>query len=271
MNTEDVKYLMNWDEAFKSTTAEVGGKGYNLARLQRYGFQVPAGGVLTSRVYWHFLEWNGLSDTIHAAASIKDVLDNAVEKLFTEIREKISNGQLPEIYIQELSKQLTSLKFVDKPVAVVIMELIPAEAAGVALSCDPLTGRRDRIVITANFGLGESVVCGIIEPDEYVLHSISTLPEIISRKIGGNKKYTRLKPESGTELVSTDEETKNMQVMEEGRIIELGMLIRHPSENTRLTAMKERYIVLNRRENENFTDTAGESPENDRWRGCFYL
>jgi len=49
--------------------------------------------------------------------------------------------------------------------AVVIMELIPAEAAGVAFSCDPLTGRRDRIAITANFGLGESVVSGSIEPD----------------------------------------------------------------------------------------------------------
>ena len=290
MNTSDEKYFLNWDEAFNSTAAQVGGKGYNLARLHRYGFQVSIGGVLTSRVYRDFLEFNGLSDSINVFASIKaeSVLDPSLEKTLTEIREKISNGQLPEICVQELSKELTSLKLVDKPVAVrssataedsakasfagvhesflnirglaniikaikdcyaslwtpravayrrkmgflddkvaaavVIMELIPAAASGVSFSCDPHSGRSDLMTMNANFGLGESVVSGIIEPDEYVLHSISTIPEIIYRKIGSKKQYTRLKPESGTEFVSTGEETKNRQVLEEGRIIELGLL-----------------------------------------------
>lgn len=91
MNTSDEKYFMNWDEAFNSTAAQVGGKGYNMARLHRYGFQVPAGGVLISRVYRDFLESNGLSDHINAVASIKaeSVLDPAIEKTLTEIREKI--------------------------------------------------------------------------------------------------------------------------------------------------------------------------------------
>ena len=68
--------------------------------------------------------------------------------------------------------------------AVVIMELVPAVAAGVAFSCDPLTGRRDRITISANFGLGESVVSGAVEPDEYMLDPRRVLPEIIEKKIG---------------------------------------------------------------------------------------
>ena len=290
MNKQGEKYFLNWDEAFNSTAAQVGGKGHNLARLHRYGFQIPAGGVLTSMVYRDFLESNGLSDHIFAVASIKaeSVLDPAIEKILKEIRENISNGQVPEICIQELSKQLKFLKLADKPVAVrssataedsakasfagvhesflnirglaniikaikdcygslwtpsavayrrkmgypddkvaaavVIMELIPAAASGVSFSCDPHSGRSDLMTMNANFGLGESVVSGSIEPDEYVLHSISTLPEIIDRKIGSKKQYTRLKPESGTELVSTGEETKNRQVLEEGRIIELGLL-----------------------------------------------
>ena len=42
----------------------------------------------------------------------------------------------------------------------------PPLAAGVAFSCDPGTGRRDRIVINAAPGLGEGVVSGRINPEE---------------------------------------------------------------------------------------------------------
>lgn len=292
MNKEVEKYFLDWDEAFNSTAAQVGGKGYNLARLHRYGFKVPAGGVLTSRAYRDFLESNGLSDHINAVASIKaeSVLDPAIEKTLTEIREKISNGQVPEICIQELSKQLTSLKLADKPVAVrssataedstkasfagvhesflningltniikaikdcyaslwtpravayrrkmgmtddevaaavVIMELVPAVASGVAFSCDPLTGRRDRIAISANFGLGESVVSGSIDPDEYLLLPMAALPEIVENKIGSKKKYTRLVQSGGTELVSagSEENGDKRPVLNDNQIIELGSL-----------------------------------------------
>ncbi|HMB44622.1 MAG TPA: PEP/pyruvate-binding domain-containing protein [Candidatus Methanoperedens sp.] len=86
MNTSDEKYFMNWDEAFNSTAAQVGGKGYNMARLHRYGFQVSAGGVLISRVYRDFLESNGLSDHINAVASIKaeSVLNRRKHENFTD-------------------------------------------------------------------------------------------------------------------------------------------------------------------------------------------
>jgi len=288
MNKQCEKYFLNWDEAFNSTAAQVGGKGHNLARLHRYGFQIPAGGVLTSMVYRDFLESNGLSDHIFAVASIKaeSVLDPAIEKTLTEIREKISNGQISEICIQDLSRQLTFLKLVDKPVAVrssataedslkasfagvhesflnikgleniikaikdcyaslwtpravayrrkmgltddevaasvVIMELVPAVASGVAFSCDPRTGRRDRIAISANFGLGESVVSGAVEPDEYLLDSRILLPKILGKKIGSKKQYTRSRSENGTELVSSG--INKQQVLNDSRITELGLL-----------------------------------------------
>ena len=53
--------------------------------------------------------------------------------------------------------------------AVIIMEMVEARSAGVAFSCDPQSGRRDIYVINANFGLGESVVSGAVEPDAYVV------------------------------------------------------------------------------------------------------
>ena len=43
--------LLTWDQAFAAGTAVVGGKGWNLARLVRYGFAVPRGGVVAASVY----------------------------------------------------------------------------------------------------------------------------------------------------------------------------------------------------------------------------
>ena len=46
----------------------------------------------------------------------------------------------------------------------VICEMVDAHCAGVAFSCDPATGRRDRILIDAAEGLGENVVSGRVNP-----------------------------------------------------------------------------------------------------------
>lgn len=285
------KYFLNWEEAVSSALTEVGGKGQNLSRLHRYGFPVPIGGVLTSRAYWDFLQYNGLSDSIRAAASIKAeaVLEPANEKILAEIRRKIIDGQVPEIIIQELAEKLADMELFDKPVAVrssataedsaaasfagihesflnvlglphiikaikrcyaslwttravayrrkmgfgdekvaasvVIMELVPSVAAGVAFSCDPLTGRRDLLTMSANFGLGESVVSGAVKPDEYLLDITMELPEIIKKKTGSKKQYTRVRSGGGTELVvSSGEFTADEQVLNDHQIIELGLL-----------------------------------------------
>ena len=40
------RFFFNWPEAFTAGVEAVGGKGWNLARLERYGFTIPVGGVL---------------------------------------------------------------------------------------------------------------------------------------------------------------------------------------------------------------------------------
>jgi pyruvate,water dikinase len=51
------------------------------------------------------------------------------------------------------------------PMAVGIVRLVHARAAGVAFSRHPVTGARDRMVIEATFGLGEALVSGLVTPD----------------------------------------------------------------------------------------------------------
>ena len=46
--------------------------------------------------------------------------------------------------------------------AVVIQEMVPAEAAGVIFSRDPFNGDPTKIIITANFGLGEVTITIVV-------------------------------------------------------------------------------------------------------------
>ncbi len=51
--------------------------------------------------------------------------------------------------------------------AVVVQEMVPAEASGVLFTADPLTGRRDVTVVDAVSGLGERLVSGAVVPDHF--------------------------------------------------------------------------------------------------------
>ncbi|CAL1541954.1 unnamed protein product [Lymnaea stagnalis] len=50
-------------------------------------------------------------------------------------------------------------------VGVVIQQMVPAKAAGVMFTADPINGSNSQVVINANYGLGESVVSGRSDPD----------------------------------------------------------------------------------------------------------
>jgi phosphohistidine swiveling domain-containing protein len=53
----------------------------------------------------------------------------------------------------------------DLPMAVVVQRMIPCDKAGVMFTCDPTNGDESIITITANYGLGESVVSAQADPD----------------------------------------------------------------------------------------------------------
>ena len=53
--------------------------------------------------------------------------------------------------------------------AVVVQQLVPADAAAVAFTRHPVTGRDDQLVITAVRGLGDAMVSGTVTPDTFVV------------------------------------------------------------------------------------------------------
>ena len=61
----------------------------------------------------------------------------------------------------------------DVSLAVVVQELVPADAAGIMFTANPLTGARDQVMINAAWGLGEAIVGGQVTPDTIVVDKAS--------------------------------------------------------------------------------------------------
>jgi pyruvate,water dikinase len=63
-------------------------------------------------------------------------------------------------------------------IAVVVQVMVPARSAGVAFTADPVSRRRDRMLVEAAWGQGEVVVSGRVEPDTYSLDGTGRLLEV---------------------------------------------------------------------------------------------
>ncbi len=81
--------------------------------------------------------------------------------------------------------------------AVVVQRMVPAEAAGVMFTANPVTGTRDEILIDANPGLGEAIVAGLVTPDHFVLEKRSG--QVRQQQPGRREVIVRARPEGGTE------------------------------------------------------------------------
>jgi pyruvate,water dikinase len=84
-----------------------------------------------------------------------------------------------------------ALPLEDDPIGVAVLKMVDARAAGVVFTADPNTGDTSRMIMEANWGLGESVVSGELLPDVYVLKK-DTL-EILEKKLGKKSKYVTCK------------------------------------------------------------------------------
>jgi rifampicin phosphotransferase len=78
---------------------------------------------------------------------------------------------------------------------VVVQRMVAAEAAGVMMTIDPVTGDRSQISIEGSFGLGLSVVGGEVTPDRYGVDKVTL--DIRSRAVGYKPFEYRLDPAAG--------------------------------------------------------------------------
>lgn len=83
--------------------------------------------------------------------------------------------------------------------AVVVQEMVDSAVAGVMFTANPVTGNRHETVIDASPGLGEAVVSGAVNPDQYVVDV--RRGAIVKRTVGDRKVEITAIPGGGTERI----------------------------------------------------------------------
>lgn len=106
----------------------------------------------------------------------------------------------------------------DAQMAVVVQKMADADCAGVLFTADPMTGRRDHCAIDANWGLGESVVSGQVNPDHYVVDTESGV--VVTATIG-KKELAIVPAEGGVETVKLDDDKASKRVLTDAQLLDL--------------------------------------------------
>lgn len=104
--------------------------------------------------------------------------------------------------------------------AVVVQSLVRAEVAGVMFCRDP-TRSDDSRLIEATWGLGESLVSGLVTPDRYCLHRDGT---VLERTIGLKDLAIDARPDSGTSQVEIAPARATAACLDDARLRELSAL-----------------------------------------------
>jgi pyruvate,water dikinase len=110
-------------------------------------------------------------------------------------------------------------------ISVGIQKMVNSRSAGVMFTLDPVTGDNSKITIDANWGFGESIVQGMVSPDNFVVQKDSLE---IKRSIIGEKTQKVVAEECGTKVepVSTDQQVVPcLSVTEVLEIAKLGLRI----------------------------------------------
>ncbi|WP_354255265.1 PEP/pyruvate-binding domain-containing protein [Arthrobacter sp. OAP107] len=96
--------------------------------------------------------------------------------------------------------------------AVVIQEMVDAAAAGVLFTANPATGRRDQVVISAAWGLGESVVSGAVTTDDVVVDAATGR---VDQRRTADKNVMTVYDGTGTREQAVPEEKRREPVLDD--------------------------------------------------------
>ena len=70
-------------------------------------------------------------------------------------------------------------------IAIVVQQMVESEVSGVMFTGNPINTATDELMINASWGLGESVVSGIVTPDEYIVSHRNL--KVLQKTLGSKK------------------------------------------------------------------------------------
>ncbi|MDF2890804.1 MAG: phosphoenolpyruvate synthase [Clostridia bacterium] len=99
--------------------------------------------------------------------------------------------------------------------SVVVQKMIFPQAAGILFTADPVTSNRKVLSIDASFGLGEALVSGLVNADNYKVRE----GRIIDKKISTKKLAIYPLKDGGTKEQETPPEQQNRQALTDEQIL----------------------------------------------------
>ncbi|MEJ2693147.1 MAG: PEP/pyruvate-binding domain-containing protein, partial [Candidatus Thiodiazotropha sp.] len=277
--------LHDWEAIHEAGPSSVGGKAWQLSRLERYGLPVPDALVIPAEAERIWLADHGaidlssvqasdsvaiasgelhrqlaahpppafLEQALSLALSAKGWLDTPLAVRSSATAEDSKTASFAGIHLTQLNlvgpsvvlegvrevwasrwlpqafayRQRFGIDPATDAMAVLIMPLLPAEASGIAFTCDPRSGRDDRLILHAHWGLGEALVGGEAVGDEILLEEdhLDDSLRLLSYVVG-DKAVMRLPSPGGTQAVRTPTERADSRVLDDDQALKLGELVR---------------------------------------------
>lgn len=152
------------------------------------------------------------------AGQLESYLNVEKNSLLDNIKKCWASLFNPRAILYRIKKNDTS----EISVAVVIQQMIESEVSGVAFSVNPTNNNSEEIVIEAVYGLGEAIVSGSVNPDNFVVHRTTNL----INKIVNNQSKKLVKNDSNENVwVDLDSSIASMQKLEDKYILELSKTV----------------------------------------------
>lgn len=179
-STAEIRWL---DEVSARDVETVGGKAANLGELKRSGFLVPDGFVVLGEPgSWLVpaLERLGGRVAVRSSAIAEDLAEASFAGQYETIL-NISGLQAAVDAIERcrasaLNARVGAYKAergldASSVIAVLVQRMVDPHAAGVAFTANPVTGDRTEVVVSAVFGLGERLVSGEGDAEQWVIRN----------------------------------------------------------------------------------------------------
>lgn len=201
------KFVVGLSDLEETYSGKVGAKATNEAELKKAGFTVPDAFVITTDAFQYFLTANqigpdpepetvllaSIPESIHEqllvgasqlgvntlavrSSAVSEDLPGAsfagqYETVLNVRGEKELEAAVLRCWASTFNPHVVAYRkkqgISSNGMAVLVQKMVPADAAGVVFSADPVSGDRETVVINSVRGLGDRLVSGEASPDEW--------------------------------------------------------------------------------------------------------
>jgi len=179
--------VLSLDDPRAADAASCGHKAATLAELRQAGFDVPAGFVVPANLAGGMDE-AGISAALRQLAGPVAVRSSGLAEdlpdasfagqydSFLEVEGFEAVMEAIERCVASANSQRVKAYGGGASVAVLVQQMVKADAAGVAFSANPMTGERAEVLVSATRGLGDRLVAGEVDGDEWSVRDGTATP-----------------------------------------------------------------------------------------------